>query len=345
MTQRTNEVSRLVVRDVSKTFGATRALSGADLEIRTGEVHTVMGENGSGKSTLVKIISGVHRADSGEVLIEGRRVDAMRSPAAARALGISTIFQEVLTIPGLSILENVWIGSKQADLTKSGAGRRPLKLLGQLLGEEIDVDEPIERLSISGRQATCIVRSLVQEPSLLVLDESTSALDVATRDRLFEVVRELTTRGVGALFISHRMDEVFQISDVITVLRGGQTVAPRLDARADVIVRPGQAHVRCRDQCGATRQPWNSRVGAHHRRRSHRGRHRAHLFDDAGGRARRACGPRRPRPGGFLQDALRGISASGGGTVTRHSDGTNELVVGPARARALGIGVRPPRPA
>src|SRR4051812_16988760 len=148
-----------------------------------------MGENGSGKSTLVKILSGVHRADSGDLLVDGDRAPVMRNPAASRALGISTVFQEVLTIPGQSILENVWIGSKHAGLSKSARRAKATDLLGRLLGEEIGVDAPIESLSLSGRQAVCIVRSIVQEPSLLVLDESTSALDVATRDRLFDVVR------------------------------------------------------------------------------------------------------------------------------------------------------------
>ena len=246
MTQATNASSRVLVRDVSKTFGATRALSGADLEVRAGEVHTVMGENGSGKSTLVKILSGVHRTDSGELVVDGNPTVAMRSPAASRALGISTVFQEVLTIPGQSILENVWIGSKQNSSQVGASGRK----------------QPRFSPSCSARRSTSTIRSRASRspdvkpcasfarssktPSLLVLDESTSALDVATRNRLFELVRELTAGGASVLFISHRMDEVFQISDVITVLRGGTNGGVTSGGTSDHPGRAGEADVRRR---------------------------------------------------------------------------------------------------
>ena len=223
-------VPRVVVRGVTKTFGATRALAGVDLEVHAGEVHTVMGENGSGKSTLVKLLSGVHRPDDGELLIDGRPAGAMQSPAQARALGVATVFQEVLTVPGQTIAENVWLGTKVSHVGKAERRARAAHLLEMLLGAPVDVDAPIESLSLSERQAACIARSLVSEPRLLILDESTSALDVATRDRLFDMVRELSAAGTSVLFISHRMDEVFAISDVFTVMRSGETVAARLDA-------------------------------------------------------------------------------------------------------------------
>ncbi|WP_324650618.1 sugar ABC transporter ATP-binding protein [Georgenia sp. H159] len=225
-------VPRVAVRGVSKTFGATRALVGADLEVRAGEVHTVMGENGSGKSTLVKILSGVHRPDAGELAIDGDPAGDMRSPAHARSRGVATVFQEVLTVPGQTIAENVWLGSRGSHLSADERRERAASVLEQLLGEPVDPSAPVESLSLSGRQAVCIARSLVSEPRLLILDESTSALDIATRDRLFALVRALTTEGTSVLFISHRMDEVFSVSDVFTVLRSGRTVASRLDAEA-----------------------------------------------------------------------------------------------------------------
>lgn len=223
-------VLRVAVREVIKTFGATRALAGADLEVRAGEVHTVMGENGSGKSTLVKLLSGVHRPDAGELVIDGEPAVDMRSPADSRSRGVATVFQEVLTVPGQTIAENVWLGSRTAHLSANERRERAAHVLEQLLGEPVDTSAPIESLSLSGRQAVCIARSLVSEPQLLILDESTSALDIATRDRLFALVRALTTDGASVLFISHRMDEVFSVSDVFTVLRSGETVASRLDA-------------------------------------------------------------------------------------------------------------------
>lgn len=223
---------RVAVRGVTKTFGATRALAGADLEVRAGEVHTVMGENGSGKSTLVKLLSGVHRPDAGELVIDGAPAVDMRSPAHARSRGVATVFQEVLTVPGQTIAENVWLGSRSSHLSADERRHQAARVLEQLLGEPVDPTAPIESLSLSGRQAVCIARSLVTEPQLLILDESTSALDIATRDRLFALVRALTTEGTSVLFISHRMDEVFAVSDVLTVLRSGETVASRLDATA-----------------------------------------------------------------------------------------------------------------
>ncbi|GFJ87789.1 ATP-binding cassette domain-containing protein [Phytohabitans rumicis] len=221
--------SRVVATGISKSFGATQALVRADLEVRPGEVHTVMGENGSGKSTLVKILSGVHRPDAGSLLIDGVTATGLRTPAQARVRGISTVFQEVLTVPGSSILENVWLGARRSGASASERRQRASDVLERLLGAPVDVDRPIGSLSLSGRQACCVARSLVADPQVLILDESTSALDVATRDRLFSVVRELTSRGVGVVFISHRMDEVFEISTVVTVLRAGTTVASRLD--------------------------------------------------------------------------------------------------------------------
>ncbi len=218
------------VRGVTKSFGATRALSGADLEVRAGEVHTVMGENGSGKSTLVKILAAVHRPDSGTITVGGQSAHQMRSPSDARRLGVATVFQEVLTIPGRTVLENVWVGSRARQIDMEERRERAATILARLLGAPVDLDAPIESLSLSDRQACCVARAVVADPAVLILDESTSALDVATRDRLFEVVREMTATGASVLFISHRMDEVFQISDVFTVLRAGRTVAARLPA-------------------------------------------------------------------------------------------------------------------
>ncbi|HEY4630186.1 MAG TPA: ATP-binding cassette domain-containing protein, partial [Blastococcus sp.] len=219
---------RLLATGIAKSFGATQALVRADLEVRPGEVHTVMGENGSGKSTLVKIVSGVHRPDRGSLLLDGVPAADLRTPARARARGVSTVFQEVLTVPGRSVLENVWLGSRSA-VGAADRRRRAGEVLERLLGVGVDVDRPVESLSLSGRQACCIARSLVAQPQVLVLDESTSALDVATRDRLFAIVRELTAAGTSVVFISHRMDEVFEISTVVTVLRSGGTVASRLE--------------------------------------------------------------------------------------------------------------------
>lgn len=220
--------SRVAVTGVAKAFGPTQALRDAALDIQPGEVHTVMGENGSGKSTLVKVLSGVYRPDNGSLVIDGEPTSWLSTPGQTRGIGVATVFQEVLTVPGHSVLENIWLGAPRAGLDHVQRKTKAAELLSELIGRDVDIQASIDSLSLSERQACCIVRALVREPSLLILDESTASLDVATRDRMFELLRRRTADGVSVLFISHRMDEVFAISDVVTVFRNGATVAARI---------------------------------------------------------------------------------------------------------------------
>jgi ABC-type sugar transport system ATPase subunit len=215
------------VEKVAKAFGATQALRDCSFELRAGEVHALAGENGSGKSTLVKILSGVHVPDSGRVEIAGAAVQ-LRSPKAAQQHGIVTVFQEVLVAESRSVLENVWLGADDTWRAKVPARekrRRAKAALEELLGKPVDLSTIMEDLSLSDRQACCIVRALLRKPRILILDEATSALDVATRDRLFTLIARLAGDGVGVIFITHRMDEIEEIGDRITVMRSGQTVA------------------------------------------------------------------------------------------------------------------------
>ncbi|MDQ7877117.1 sugar ABC transporter ATP-binding protein [Microbacterium sp. QXD-8] len=218
--------SGLRLTGISKHFGATRALVDAELELRPSEVHTLLGENGSGKSTLVKIIGGVHRPDSGSLTM-GATPLTLRSPRQAHRRGIAVVFQEVLTATSQSVLDNIWLGTDGVfvrRLARTAQRRIAADTLGRLI-DGIDLDAPAGTLSLSERQAICIARALVRDPGTLVLDESTAALDVRTRDRLFAEIRRLTADGVGVLFISHRMDEVQEISDRVSVLRSGRTVS------------------------------------------------------------------------------------------------------------------------
>jgi ABC-type sugar transport system ATPase subunit len=215
------------VENVAKAFGATQALRDCSFALRAGEVHALAGENGSGKSTLVKILSGVHVPDSGRVEIAGAAVH-LRSPKAAQQHGIVTVFQEVLVAESRSVLENVWLGADdtwRARVPAREKRRRAKAALEELLGKPVDLSMIMEDLSLSDRQACCIVRALLRKPRILILDEATSALDVATRDRLFTLIARLAGDGVGVIFITHRMDEIEEIGDRITVMRSGQTVA------------------------------------------------------------------------------------------------------------------------
>ena len=215
---------------LSKSFGATQALRDCSLGIRAGEVHAILGENGSGKSTLVKLLSGVQRPDRGSITLRGASSQGFPSPAAASAAGVVAVFQEVLVAGPCSVLDNVWMGTDR--LWRDGVPRderedRARETLTALLGDSPALDIPIEELALSDRQACCIARALVRRPPVLILDEATSALDIVTRDRLFTILRRLRSEGAAVIFISHRMDEIAEIGDRITVMRAGGVVATR----------------------------------------------------------------------------------------------------------------------
>ncbi len=232
----------LRVQEVAKSFGATRALRSCSLEVAAGEVHAIVGENGSGKSTLVKLLAGVHLPDAGTIELTATPSPGRRSPRSVQAAGIFTVFQEVLVVGGQSVLQNVWLGSDglfRRSVSESAQRARASEVLGELLSAPPPLDAPVASLSLSERQACCIARALVRSPRVLILDESTSALDVATRDRLFTVVRRLCASGGAVIFISHRMGEIDELADRITVLRSGESVASfaRGEATADELVR------------------------------------------------------------------------------------------------------------
>jgi ABC-type sugar transport system ATPase subunit len=213
--------------DLSRSFGETRALRSCSVSFNAGEVHAIMGENGSGKSTFVKILSGVLAPDGGEIEIAGQQLSRVASPRAAQRLGVATVFQEVLVVRSQTVLENVWLGVDgefRVRVSESQKRAEAAGLLRALTGEEFDLDQTVEALDLSAQQVCAIARSLIRRSRVLILDESTSALDVSTRDRLFGLIRARCESGVAVIFISHRMDEIGEIADRVTVLRSGSNV-------------------------------------------------------------------------------------------------------------------------
>jgi ABC-type sugar transport system ATPase subunit len=220
----------LAAHGLAKAFGHTQALCDCSFSVRAGEIHAIVGENGSGKSTLVKILAGVHQPDRGQLEVAGRRFDGFRSPRVTLNSGLVAVFQEVLVVGPQSVLENVWIGVDglfRRRVPERVKRERTTSVLRELLNEVPPLDAPVEALPLSVRQVCGIARALVRDPEILILDESTSALDVATRDRLFAILRKHTAQDRSVIFISHRMDEIEEVADRITVLRSGRSVATR----------------------------------------------------------------------------------------------------------------------
>ena len=216
------------LRDISKAFPGVQALSAVSFAIRAGEVHVLLGQNGAGKSTLMKILCGAYRADAGELLQNGEPV-GIRSPADARRLGIAVIFQEFSLVPYLSVAENVFLGREPRghfpgtiDHARMHAGARRLL---DMLGVDLDTHALVHTLGVAQQQLVEIAKALSQDARILVFDEPTSALSDRETERLFAVIRRLQAEGVAMVYISHRLPEVFQIGERITVLRDGKCVA------------------------------------------------------------------------------------------------------------------------
>ncbi len=217
----------LRVRDIVKTYGGVHALNGVSLSLVPGEVHCLAGENGSGKSTLIKIISGVERPDSGEIVIDGESL-GHTTPSGAIAAGIQVIYQDFSLFPNLTAAENIAMLSELADRRKLSSRKRIRKAAQAIvadLGLRIDLDADVADLSVADRQLIAICRALVGEARVLIMDEPTTALTHSEVVRLFTIVRRLQERGVAVVFVSHKLDEVLEISQHVTVLRNGAVVA------------------------------------------------------------------------------------------------------------------------
>ena len=216
---------RLELEGITKQYPAVRANDGVSLRVKPGEIHAVLGENGAGKSTLMKIIYGAVRPDAGTVRWNGQPVQ-VTSPAQARALGISMVYQHFSLFDTLTVAENVWLG-----LDKSVSLAQVTQRIGEVVhtyGLEVDPGRPVHSLSVGERQRVEIIRALLTDPQLLILDEPTSVLTPQAVDKLFETLRRLAAQGTSILYISHKLDEIRALCHHGTVLRGGR-VAGEVD--------------------------------------------------------------------------------------------------------------------
>ena len=214
---------------ICKSFGANKVLGGVNLHVRPGEVHALMGENGAGKSTLMNILTGIHKADAGTIMVDGKEV-TFRNNKDAEEHGIAFIHQELNIWPNLSVLENLFLMNQP----KTRFGTIDFKKMREMaeakcqeIGIELPLDEIAGECSVGQQQMTEITRSLMLDAKTVIMDEPTAALTERETDRLFDVMRKLKNKGVSIIYISHRMEEVFANCDTITVMRDGQTISSR----------------------------------------------------------------------------------------------------------------------
>lgn len=216
----------LTVRQVSKTFLPNIiALESASLNVRAGEVHCLLGANGAGKSTLLKIIAGAFRPTDGTLLLDGEPVE-LHSPAQAARLGISMIYQELDLVPQLTVEQNLFLGHAPGRFGLINHGERRERAAAALkrVGAHFKPDARVETLSVANQQLTAIARSLTMDAKIIIMDEPSASLNETELESVFKVIRELVRQGVAILYVSHRLGELREIGDRVTVLRGGRTI-------------------------------------------------------------------------------------------------------------------------
>jgi ABC-type sugar transport system ATPase subunit len=213
------------MRGISKAFPGVQALVGVDLDVRAGEVHAVVGENGAGKSTLMKILAGIYQPDTGTVVLDGQAAH-IENPRQAMALGIAMIHQELNLAPNLSVAENIFLGRVPVRLGLVDWGRldRQTQALVERLVIDFDARALVEDLSVARQQMVEIAKALSLDARVIIMDEPTSALTERETATLFEIIGRLKAQGVAIVYITHRLEEIFRVADLVTVLRDGQLV-------------------------------------------------------------------------------------------------------------------------
>ncbi len=224
----TEQAQLLEIRGLTKGFPGVQALDHVDFTLHAGEIHGLLGENGAGKSTLIKVLTGVFKRDAGTIRLEGQEI-AARDTADALSLGIGTVYQEVNLLPNMSVAENLFIGRQpqRFGLVRTGEmRRRALELLAGY-GLDIDVANPLGSFSVAVQQIVAIARAVDLSAKVLILDEPTASLDAQEVETLFGILKRLKSRGMGIVFVTHFLDQVYAVCDRITVLRNGRLVGSR----------------------------------------------------------------------------------------------------------------------
>src|SRR5437763_2337076 len=215
----------LLMEGIDKSFGGVHALKGVDFELEAGEVHALVGQNGAGKSTLIKILSGALTPDAGTIRIDGQAV-RLSSPADGLRLGIGTVYQDPLVYPELTVTENIFTGRELRDrfgnIDTRAQVARVRTLLRDLAVDPVLATRPMGSLSVALRQLALIAKALSWEPKVMIFDEPTAILTQREAGTLFGIIDKLRARGVGIIYISHRLEEIFKIGDRVTVLKDGE---------------------------------------------------------------------------------------------------------------------------
>ena len=219
------EQSVLEMRNIHKSFPGVKALQGVDFTLFEGEIHALMGENGAGKSTLIKVLTGVYEKDEGQIYLKGHeKAVVIRSPQDAQRMGISTVYQEITLCPNLSVAENMYIGRTEGALQNWKKMNADAEKILQALDIPATATQQLSSCSIAVQQMVAIARAVDMDCKVLILDEPTSSLDDNEVQKLFKLMRDLKDRGVGIIFVTHFLDQVYEVCDKITVLRDGKLV-------------------------------------------------------------------------------------------------------------------------
>ena len=217
----------LTMRHIDKRFPGVLALNNVDFTLRKGEIHALMGENGAGKSTLIKVLTGVYQMDGGEIRVEGKKI-TIKSPQDAQNHGISTVYQEITLCPNLTVAENMFIGREGGLLVHRKSYEKRADELLNSLGIPARSTQQLGDCSLAVQQMVAIARAVDMKCKVLILDEPTSSLDDKEVQMLFSLMRDLKSQGVGIIFVTHFLEQVYEVSDRITVLRNGELVGEYL---------------------------------------------------------------------------------------------------------------------